>query len=128
MPRSDLAKLCDSLRITCTAVYGANKTSPNDFKGSHPYRVTLRKGRRTLSTDFFMGSAHTSEPTAADVLSCLCSDTFAGEQTFEDFCSELGYDPDSRKAERTWKTCRSMAPKVRRFLGDDFDRVARAEH
>ena len=39
-------------------------------------------------------------PTAYDVLSCL---TKYEVGTFENFCSEFGYDTDSRKAEKTYK-------------------------
>lgn len=39
-------------------------------------------------------------PTAYDVLTCLQK---YGVGTFEDFCSEFGYDEDSRTAEKTYK-------------------------
>lgn len=123
-----LSDVCSELKITCEARYGANRTTPDDFAGHNPYRVTLRKGRRQLSTDFFTGSGWRKEPGAADVLSCLCSDAYAGEQTFEDFCSDMGMDQDSRKAERIWRACKAIAPKLRRFLGEDFDRCANADH
>jgi len=90
--------------------------------------VRLRFQGRSITTPFFMGSAHCSEPTAADVLSSLVLDTQCGEESFEDFCADLGYDPDSRKAERIWAQCHKIAPKVRRFLGDSFDAIAQAEH
>lgn len=125
---SQLQVLCDKLGITCEAKYGAVEPESKWERTAHPYKVTLRFKRRRLTTAFFMGSAHTSEPTAADVLACLVSDTSAGDQSFEDFCSDLGYNVDSRKAERVYKACAKMAPRVRRFLGDDFDAVANAEH
>lgn len=40
-----------------------------------------------------------SEPTAYDVLACI---TKYDPGTFEDFCSEFGYDTDSKKAEKTY--------------------------
>lgn len=124
---SQLQALCDKLGITAACRYGGEL--PEGWgRGAHPYKVTLSFGRRRLTTPFFMGAARTSEPTAADVLSCLVSDVHSGEQSFEDFCSDLGYDTDSRRAEKTWKTCAAMAPRVRKFLGDHFDAIARAEH
>lgn len=39
-------------------------------------------------------------------LYCFVSDAASGDQSFENFCSELGYDEDSRTAERTYKACR----------------------
>lgn len=38
-------------------------------------------------------------PTAYDILSCL---TKYDPDTFENFCSEFGYDTDSKKAEKTY--------------------------
>jgi hypothetical protein len=38
-------------------------------------------------------------PTAYDILACL---TKHNPGTFEDFCSEFGYDTDSRRAEKTY--------------------------
>ncbi len=61
------------------------------------------------------------------MLDCLLSDSQAGEQDFEEFCAEFGYDTDSRKAERTWKACRAQAPKVKRLLGEDFERFLYAD-
>ena len=40
------------------------------------------------------------EPTPYDILACL---TKYDPETFEDFCSEFGYDTDSRSAKKTYK-------------------------
>ena len=125
---SQLTALCDRLRIRVSAEYGAVELPEGWARDAHPYKVRLRFQGRALTVPFFMGSGHSSEPTAADVLSCLCSDANIGEQSFEDFCSDMGSDPDSRKAEATWKACVAIGPRIRRFLGDSFDAVARAEH
>jgi len=126
--RSELERLCERKRVRADVAYGT-EAPPDGFpSGSNPWRVTLRYQGRQLTVPFYTGPAIEREPSAADVLNCICSDTFAGEQTFEEFCSEFGYDPDSRKAERTWKACAAMAPRVRRLLGADFDTFARAEH
>lgn len=126
--RSDLQKLCEELRIKCVAEYGGVEVPEGWTPGTHPYKCKLTFKGRALTVPFFMGPAHTSEPTAADVLACVCSDARADEQTFEDWCSDFGMDPDSRKAEATYKACAAMGPRVRRFLGDSFDAVASAEH
>jgi hypothetical protein len=125
---SQLTRLCDELHIRCDAQYGGVELPDWRTPGMHPYKVTLRFGKRQLTVPFFMGSACEREPTAADVLSCLAFDARCGEDTFEDFCGNLGYDPDSRKAEATWKACTEMAPRLRRFLGDAYVDVINAEH
>jgi hypothetical protein len=126
--RTKLERLCEKLRIKCETKYGGVDLPEGWDPRAHPYRVRLRFRGRSLTVPFYMGPALEREPTAADVLACLCSDVSMGEQSFEDFCSELGYDTDSRKAERTWKACSVLAPKVRRFLGDHFGEVSSAEH
>ena len=57
-------------------------------------------------------------PQVAYVLACLISDAQCGAQSFEDFCSDLGYDTDSMRAHETWEHCVRTGPRLRRFLGD----------
>jgi hypothetical protein len=120
-----LPRLVELLGIAIDAKYGAAR-APVHFKGAHPWLVTLRFEGRELVSPFFMGSAVEKEPTAADVLACLVSDARAGEQTFGEFCSDMGLDEDSIKARRTWIACRQTAKKIRHFLGDYFETVERA--
>jgi len=70
---------------------------------------------------FSQGSAHTQEPTAAAVLDCLASDASAYENArdFGDFAAEIGYDEDSRKAERIYTECGKTLENLRTWLGDD---------
>jgi len=122
---SDLERLCETKNVRIDARYGAAKKSVD--WAAHSWRVTLRLGRRSLSCDFFGGAA-VGEPSAADVISSLLLDGSSGEESFSDFCANLAYDEDSRKAHEMWRSCRSMAPKIRKFLGDDYDAFLHAEH
>lgn len=127
---TELETLCEKLKITAESRYGVDRDPlPGVHDGMDAWTVTLRFGRRRLTVPFFMGVGHNgAEPDAASVLYCLASDARAGAVSFEDFASEFGYDPDSRKAEQIWKACRRLAPRVRQFLGDAFEDVANAEH
>lgn len=123
-----LKTLCRNVKIECT--YGAKldwNKQESWQQASHGYSVTLTYQRRRLTVDFWMGSAHTSEPNAADVLECLLSDARSGVETFEEWCSELGMNQDSRQAERVHKACVAMHKKLQRFLAADFDRFMLAE-
>lgn len=63
----------------------------------------------------------------ATVLDALVSDASTlTEGAFEDWASALGYDPDSRKAERTYREIQAQASELVRFLGgvDEFEHVA----
>ena len=64
------------------------------------YRFTLRRGLRSYTAKFGQSIASEGqEPTEYDILSCL---TKYEPGTFENFCSEFGYDTDSRKALKTY--------------------------
>ena len=117
-----LETLCTAVTIRADYGQARGRVSDGDWREkAHGYRVKLGYKGRALTTDFWMGPANTSEPDAYGVLDCLMSDMQAGDQSFDEFCSEFGYDTDSRTAEEIWKACRTMAPKVRRFLSGDLD-------
>ena len=123
---TQLEALCEKLNVKCSAVYVGR--GAGEWAAAAQYKVTLRFQGRQLTTTFYMGSALASEPDAAGVLYCLATDARAGESSLEDFCSDFGYDPDSRKAEATWNTCVKLAPKLRQLLGEHFDDVCSSEH
>jgi hypothetical protein len=127
---SELQRLCDRKGVKIESRYGGVEIPEGFARDSHPYKVTLTYQRRRMTVPFFMGSALDHEPTAADVLSCLCSDAMGVENagSFEDWCAEYGFATDSRKAEATFKACERNAAKVRQLLGEDFDTFARVEH
>lgn len=94
-----------------------------DTKGVRCWTVHLKLDGRRMSVPFFQGSAHTEKPTAADVLTCLLSDANSVEsaRSFDEWAGDLGYDTDSRKAERTYRACQSIAKRLRVFLGDEYE-------
>lgn len=55
-------------------------------------------------------------PRAYDLLACL---TKYDPGTFSDFCSDFGYDEDSRSAERTYFAVQEEWTRVRRFFTAD---------
>lgn len=64
----------------------------------------------------WMDKVYVPYPTAASVLYCLLSDARCGEQNFYDFCDEMGYDSDSRKALATHDTCAKLSIEMRRVF------------
>lgn len=55
-----------------------------------------------------------------NALYCWIGDAIAGMETFEDFCSNFGYDTDSRKAEATWKACQTATAQAQRVITEDL--------
>ena len=83
------------------------------------YKCTLRKGRRSYVFDFGQSIAGTlidEKPTEYDIMTCLQKYEVG---TFEDFCSEFGYDEDSRTAERTYKAVVKEYDGVCRIFSDE---------
>lgn len=126
-----MASVAQKLRITASAEWADTNPNMADMPaGSTHWKVTLRRKGKRLTVPFSMGAALCREPTADDVLECLCSDAGSYENAggdFEAWCSEYGYDADSRKAERTFKAVETQTKKLRQFLGDDYEKALYAE-
>ncbi len=116
-------------KIKADSVWADRNPNMDDMpNGSSHYKVTLKGFGRRYTLYFSMGPAHTKEPEAADVLDCLLSDSdVENAQGFEDWAGNLGFDPDSRKAEKIYNACLKSAEKLRRFLGDKFQEFYEAE-
>lgn len=76
----------------------------------------------TLLHETWQKQAKPQEPHPADVLYSLILDASAVGQSFASWCADFGYDPDSRKAEATYRACQENADKLTRV----FDSVALA--
>jgi hypothetical protein len=62
------------------------------------------------------------------VLEALLSDaSVAGYDQFEEWAADLGYDPDSRKAEKVYQACVEQTAQLRQLLGDDFETFVEAK-
>jgi hypothetical protein len=109
-------------RISMTAERWHENPSMLDSANMDHWKCALRSGNKRMTVYFSMGYGHNGKaPKVADVLDCLSSDASGIEnaRSFEDWCSEYGYDTDSRKAEKTFKTCEHQAKRLSNFLGSD---------
>jgi hypothetical protein len=79
-------------------------------------RVTFATGRYADQRDCCMTRTALVPPTLADVLSCLLMDSIAIGYSFDQFCSEFGYDTDSRKAYDTYNACRDAATRLLQIM------------
>lgn len=112
-----------------TATYTGEKSAPWSDNNYNHHKVTIRNtttGKKT-SFDFWASIMHPVLDSEYDVLNafyCFVSDAISGLDSFEDFCSNFGYDTDSRKAEKTWKACKRAAAKFQRISADDIYNLA----
>lgn len=118
--------LDNNIRVArCESVY-ANPNMSEDMDMFH-YKVVLTantsgNGHRSQLTTFFsVGSGWKRFPDVLDVLNCLASESASFENaiSFEEWAGEMGFDSDSRKAERTFKAIEKQAANLKRFLGEE---------
>lgn len=92
----------------------------------HAYRVQLR-GRSSMTVPWRQGLGISEAPTAAAVLDVLVSDVagYLNADGYEDWCSELGMDPDDKAARGAYRQIEFQAPELVALLGgqDEFDKV-----
>lgn len=118
--------------IKATCEYGVTTAPPPSMNTDQMdgWTVVLRNGRRRMTVPFYMGMGRNgAEPTAAEVLNCLCMDAAGLENahTFEEWAAEYGYDEDSRTAEATFRLVERSTRRLRQFLGDDFKALIYAD-
>ena len=106
--------------------FWAMRTDSNPYMGATMdhwrCRITNAAGKRAVVI-FSMGFGHNGNtPKLEEVINCLASDASGVENAhdFADWCSEYGYDTDSRKAEKTYKACQRQCGQLKRLFGEDY--------
>lgn len=132
-----LKDLVKTLDITVKAELVGSRPGAGEWTpGSSHWHVLLLRGvngeKKSLCTYFTMGPALKGPPSVADVLSSLVLDASCGEMSLEEYLEEFatGYlkAKDVTRALRAHETCQALAPRLREFLGGDFEAVQTAEH
>lgn len=107
--------------------WGLSKDAPHDV--SHKLRSAkvnqMSSTRRTVYQDQALQFAKSKyKPDGADVLDCLAMDADVyNYRSFEDWAECMGYDTDSRSAERTFNLCKAQARQMEYMLGAESFRV-----
>jgi hypothetical protein len=120
--RETLQQFIDRIGIRMTASQTDRNPHMEGADNMDHWRCNLRCNGRRIAITFSMGAGHNGrEPQLAEVLDCIASDASGVEnaRSFDDWCSEYGYDTDSRKAERIYATCTRQTASLKRLLGDD---------
>jgi hypothetical protein len=107
------------------ATYKGNKKaewSKENFN-NHMVKVTNRDTQQSITFEFWASISNPKLKTEYDILNafhCFVSDTIAGSYTFEEFCSEFGYNSDSRQAEKIYRKCKKQLEKLKKIYDGDI--------
>lgn len=77
----------------------------------------------TLAVEFLLRHA---KPELPGLLACLVMDSSCLESDFEEWASDLGFNPDSRKDLALYEECRSQSRRFKKCVGEHFDAIAEA--
>lgn len=122
---STMREFVSANRIKMTAERTENNPSMDDYRDMDHWKCKLTRtsstgARRSFTVVFSQGYGHGGKaPKAHKVLNCLASDasSVANSNGYEDWAADLGFDPDSRKGEKTYRTIERQALRLASFLG-----------
>ena len=111
-------------RITSTFLGDKLWSADDKMQNYNNHLVTIVNTETHKKTAFeFWGSIMKPEITTENELMfafyCFLSDGEGSRYGFEEFCSEFGYDTDSRKAYKTFKACEKSLKKAERIGIDE---------
>jgi hypothetical protein len=125
--------------------YGDKSSKPVEYSTGIGHRKLAARGagfkQEVFGKWYCQGNTYTTEdlvranylrpvqPDVADVVSCLLLDGTACGQSFSEWCSDFGYDTDSRKALAIYEGCQENGDKLRAVLGHDLvNELSTLEH
>lgn len=112
--------------FTISAEFDGKKVAPWDNMNDRHNRVTVKNNETGKKTSFdFWGSVYEprleTDYSLLNAFYCFVSDGLSAVDGFENFCSEFGYDTDSRRAEKIFKACKRSEEKLFRVTGYSVD-------
>lgn len=95
-----------------------DKYFPDDKETRDIYNITLKRGSRSYTFTFGQSINDTEKHIAPNAYDVLASLEKYDVGTFEDFCSDFGYDTDSRKAEKTYQAVKEQFTQLQTLFND----------
>jgi len=97
----------------------------SDNFNNHMITIKNIETEQKITFEFWASIAHPVLCREYDILNafyCFVSDAVSGEYSFSEFCSDLGYDEDSRTAEKIYRKCKKQLEKLHKIYdGDIYD-------
>lgn len=122
------AEFCKKHGIRLITEWTDSNPFADDSVPMNHWRCTLRCAGRQITLVFSMGMAHGGPPSTGQILETLVMDASGADQDFEEWASDLGYDIDSRRAERIYRGVVGQTAELRNLLGEGaFEEAQRLE-
>lgn len=126
----DIREYVKDWHVEVLADHGLTRRDDDDWQ-HYSYRVRIHNASgQHFDSPWMQGTGITTDPSeqVAEIVDSLISDVWSVQQAadFEDWAADLGYDPDSRKAEKMFEQIWAMTPGVVALFGgqSEFERVA----
>ena len=119
-------EFCEKHQISATIKPANSNPNIPDKEMCH-YRITLKNGLNgnKMTVPFSTGTGWKRQPNVEDVINCLVSDASCvqNSRNFENWCSDLGYNSDPRKAKRVYEACEKQTNNLKNLLGHAYNDV-----
>ena len=110
-------KLIDNIKLSLIRTDYTEEDYKDEWKKTaNKYKARIIYNKKSMTISFYTGNGWKKDPELEDILGSILQDITYLDYGFEDFASELGYDPDSRKAEKIYKEVQKQAKKINRLL------------
>lgn len=126
---NELSKLLDRLGVSL--VIKDMTSIPARTSTTRPWRTTLvrtiGRGKNAQELRYTTIMLTTIKPTTEEIVSCLLSDNDAGELKLWDFAQSFTEGATDERTECMHKACKRVGKRIKRFFGDEWGNVIRAE-
>lgn len=123
---SELEKVLSRLRVTVKSREVIITPARGFPTGSRLWRVSIERAVKGEDKPqrLALTLLSTDEPSLTDVVKCLTRDVEAGELSLWDFAQAFGDGKTDKQTENMHKSCKRIGPRVKRFFGDGWAKVA----
>ena len=113
-------KLINNIKLSLTRADHTEEDYKDEWKQTaNKYKVRLSYNKKSMTISYYTGCGWERDPNLEDILSTLLTDATYYDYSFYEFASELGYDPDSRKAEKIYKETQKQTEKLNRIFSEE---------
>jgi hypothetical protein len=113
-------KLIDNIKLSLTrADHTAEDYKDEWKKTANKYKVRISYNKKSMTLTFYTGRGWKRDLNLEDILGIILLEASYYGYSFEDFAREIGYDPDSRKAEKIYKKIQKQTEKLNRIFTEE---------